>query len=141
MIEIRPARQGDAERLAKLVGLLDHEIDAATLWAHTVELQAAGIPQLVAEEDGVVLGFVGLNRMIVAYRDRPVARITILVTAEEARGRGIGRVLVKAAIDKAREWGCGLLEVTSNERLGEAHRFYRHMGFDQTSKRFALKVG
>ncbi len=140
MIQIRPAHEGDAERLAQLVGLLGHHISAAQFWAHAAELQSAGIPQLIAEESGQILGFVGLHRMTVVYRKSPVARITILVTAEEARERGIGRMLVNAAADQARAWGSGLLEVTSNDRLVDAHRFYRHMGFTQTSKRFAMKV-
>ena len=140
MIHIRPAREEDARRLAELVGLLGHEISAADLWTRAAELQGAGIPQLVAEQDGEILGFVGLHRMTVVYRERRVARITILVTAEEARGRGIGRMLVNAAGDQAREWDCGLLEVTSNERLTDAHEFYRHMGFDQTRKRFAKQL-
>lgn len=56
---------------------------------------------------------------------------------EAARGRSIGRMLVAAAEEWARKRGCILLEVTSNGRFAKAHDFYRHLGYQRTSLRFA----
>jgi GNAT superfamily N-acetyltransferase len=46
-------------------------------------------------------------------------------------------MLVEAAEDWCRERGCKLVEVTSNDRRTAAHAFYRHMGYERTSMRFA----
>jgi GNAT superfamily N-acetyltransferase len=46
-------------------------------------------------------------------------------------------MLVEAAEAWMRKKGCKLVEVTSNDRRAEAHAFYRHMGYERTSIRFA----
>jgi hypothetical protein len=37
--------------------------------------------------------------------------------------------------------GCGLVEVTSNNRRADAHRFWESNGYEKTSSRFAKDVG
>jgi ribosomal protein S18 acetylase RimI-like enzyme len=63
--------------------------------------------------------------------------MSVLVVADEAQGKGIGKMLVEAAERRFREQGCELVEVTSNDRRTAAHAFYRHMGYERTSIRFA----
>jgi GNAT superfamily N-acetyltransferase len=92
---------------------------------------------VAARADGTLAGAVTLHQMIVLHRLRPVGRITALVVDAPDRGRGIGRALVAAAEAALARSGCGLLEITSNVRLAEAHAFYEHLGYERTSFRFA----
>lgn len=45
------------------------------------------------------------------------------------RGQGIGEQLMRRAMDRARERGCGLIQLTSDRRRTAAHRFYERLGF------------
>ena len=134
---IRDARPGDAPRLVELISSLGHEIDEKSLRKNLKTLKKTGETPLVAILDKRLVGMCGVGRRIVVHRPAPLGRITILVVSTEAQGQGIGRMLVEAAENWMRKKGCSLVEVTSNDRRTAAHAFYRHMGYERTSIRFA----
>ena len=135
--KIRDARAKDAEELVALIGLLDHHVDARGVRKRINQLAKEKLAPLVATLDKHVVGLIGIHRMVTIHRDQPVGRITILVVAEKARKQGVARMLVEAAEQQLKKLGCGMVEVTSNDRLAAAHAFYRHMGYERTSIRFA----
>jgi GNAT superfamily N-acetyltransferase len=137
---IRNAREEDAEQIVDLIADLGHAMTAQGVREHIETLERGDCPQIVAARGDRLLGLCGLHVMMAIHRPLPIGRITILEVAPDIRGQGIGRALVEAAEERLREAGCGLVEVTSNERLAEAHGFYRHLGFEHTSKRFAKEL-
>ena len=141
--QVRAARPGDAPALTALIKSLGHEIDEKTVRKNIAALTKAGETPLVATLDKAVIGLCGIHRMVAIHRPAPVGRITVLVVAETAQDKGIGRMLVEEAERLLKQAGCQIVEVTSNDRLGAAHAFYRHMGYERTSIRFAkqLNVG
>ncbi|PPG37432.1 GNAT family N-acetyltransferase [Pseudoclavibacter sp. RFBA6] len=58
-----------------------------------------------------------------------VAELVKMSVAPEARGSGIGRMLITAAIDHAREQGITKLMLESNQSLAPAVRLYESVGF------------
>lgn len=130
---IRKATPEDAGALVELIALLEHRVSIEGVQSRLANMHA----QLVAVENDRIVGLCGLNVMSAIHREQPVGRITILVVAEDARGKGIGTELVGAAEQMFRQLGCKLIEVTSNDRLTEAHEFYRNLGYEVTSRRFA----
>ena len=137
---IREAKPADAARLAELIRFLGHDIDEKTVRRNLAALKKSGETPLVATVGKTLVGLCGVGRRIVVHRPAPLGRISALVVAKEAQGRGIGRLLVDAAEDWCRKAGCQLLEITSNDRRAEAHAFYRHLGYERTSIRFVKKL-
>jgi ribosomal protein S18 acetylase RimI-like enzyme len=45
------------------------------------------------------------------------------------RSRGIGRRMIEWAIERARQRGCGMIQLTSNKTRADAIRFYESLGF------------
>ena len=135
-LRIREGRPADSEAIAALLEGLGFETPAEELSTRIARLRKGGEPVLVAERDGLV-GCLAWHVTPVLHRPRPVGRITVLVVAESERRRGTGRALVDAASERCAAKGCGLIEVTSNIDLGPAHAFYRRLGFERTSYRFA----
>ncbi|HEY2675020.1 MAG TPA: GNAT family N-acetyltransferase, partial [Rugosimonospora sp.] len=45
------------------------------------------------------------------------------------RGQGVGRQLMAWAIERARDRGCGVMQLSSDKSRVDAHRFYAGLGF------------
>ena len=134
--KVREAKPSDAERVAELIKTLGHDVSEKDVRKNLGKLKKLGELPLVAVEDKTVVGLCGVHRMTAIHRPAPVGRITILVVTDEAQKRGIGRMLIDAAEQWCRDKGCAIVEVTSNDRFGRAHAFYRHLEYERTSIRF-----
>lgn len=137
---LRPAKLEDAEAISRLLDELEHPAPPEVLRARLQALAAAGERVLVAEIEGVVRGLATVHVTPVLHRPAPVGRITALVVSSEMRRQGVGRALVGAAEAIAREAGARLIEVTSNRRRTQAHRFYEGLGYELTSHRFGKRL-
>ncbi|HET7576708.1 MAG TPA: GNAT family N-acetyltransferase [Sphingomicrobium sp.] len=135
--KLRDVRPADAKQLVELIHDLGHEIDEKAIRKNLAALRKSGETPLVATLGKRVIGLVGMNKRIAVHKPAPIGRISVLVVADDAQDKGIGRMLVEAAEAWFRKQGCTLVEVTSNDRRTAAHAFYRHMGYERTSIRFA----
>ena len=70
-----------------------------------------------------------------------VGRITLLHVASDERRRGVGTRLIEAAEARLAERGCAMIEVVSDIDLANAHGFFRRLGYERTSYRFAKPSG
>jgi ribosomal protein S18 acetylase RimI-like enzyme len=82
------------------------------------------------------LGLIALHRCRMLQYATPVMRVTVLVVAERARRRGVGKLLVQHAEHLAAAAGSEAVELTSAVGRTEAHAFYRGLGYDASSLRF-----
>ena len=112
-VVIRPARVDDAQAIAAIyvwhvangTATFDTVAPDAAAWAEKIgEFAARGLPFLVAERDGAVIAYAYAAR----FRDRAAYAHTCedsIYVAHDARGGGIGTVLLLALIEAARGSG------------------------------------
>ena len=92
--------------------------------------QAGNIAILVVDDGGVIgclqLTYIpGLSRLGMTR-----AQIEAVRVDRRYRGRGVGEALIRHAIERARQHGCGLVQLTTDRSRGDAHRFYERLGFE-----------
>lgn len=85
---------------------------------------------LVAAAGHAVVGCLQLT-LIAGLSRRGMMRgqIEAVRVAAATRGQGIGALLMKEAISRCRAAGCGLVQLTTDRRRSDAHRFYERLGF------------
>lgn len=96
---------------------------------------------VVADLDGAVVGTMqitllpGIGRMG-ALR----GQIESVHIAEHLRGSGHGAAMIRWAIERCREQGCTLVQLTSDNRRKDAHRFYERLGFEASHTGFKMTI-
>jgi GNAT superfamily N-acetyltransferase len=91
----------------------------------------------VVELDGTPVGTFQLTRIPGIMRRGLIESVHIV---PEYRNKGLGSKMMRWAADRAREHGCGMVQLTSNKKRIDAHRFYRTLGFDQSHEGFKLML-
>ena len=127
--------------MASLLAQLGYPTVAEELPSRMAAIEGEGGVTFVArDESEQIVGLASGARVATLHADGHVAYITALVTAEEARGHGVGRALVAAVENWAREHGCTRLSVTSAEHRADAHAFYPRCGLPYSGRRFSRRI-
>ncbi|AVM22489.1 GNAT family N-acetyltransferase [Bacillus pumilus] len=61
-------------------------------------------------------------------------------TASTHRGKGIGTMLIKKAIQHASDRGCHMIQLTTDKQRPDARRFYEKLGFEATHDGMKLQL-
>jgi GNAT superfamily N-acetyltransferase len=137
-VVVRPVRQDEHDRVGELLFEAYTAVGGEPDWylerMRETTRRAAAVPVLVAVvADGAILGTVtyvpgpGTRYSDVEREDE--AGIRAFAVAPEARGRGIGRLLVDAVIERARTDGRRGIAIFTRPRMTAAHALYESMGF------------
>lgn len=149
-VTIRPARREDVPALVAIfaadeVGGHGDTTDPAALpdYLDAFErITASPNDSLyVAESGGAVVGTFQLT-FTTSLTGRGGTSMTIeaVQTRSDLRGLGIGSKMIRFAIECARERGVLLVQLTSNARRVDAHRFYERLGFAKSHAGFKMKL-
>ncbi len=119
---IRKARIPDAKPIQKL--LVDYAREGLMLPRSLSEIYEAIRDFYVYEEDGRILGTVCLH---ICWED--LAEVRSLAVASDSGGRGIGRSLVQACLEEAREVGLKRVFALTYQQI-----FFERLGFGLIEK-------
>lgn len=85
---------------------------------------------IVVELAGEVIGTLQLTLIpSLSFQGGMRAQIESVRVDRRYRSHGIGRYLFEWAIERARQSGCRLVQLTTNASRADAHRFYERLGF------------
>jgi GNAT superfamily N-acetyltransferase len=68
------------------------------------------------------------------------AQIEAVRVHKEARNRNIGTKMIEWAIEEATRRGCALVQLTTDKRRADAHRFYDRLGFVASHEGMKLHI-
>jgi GNAT superfamily N-acetyltransferase len=94
---------------------------------------------IVVEADGTPVGCFQLSYLPgLMRRGMKRGQIEVVHVAETHRNRGIGAEMMRWAVERCLENGCAMVQLTSNKKRLDAHRFYERLGFTRSHEGFKL---
>ena len=95
----------------------------------------------VAEAGGRIVGTFVLSILPgITERGLTLAVVRSVQVAAASRSQGIGARMMELAEDFAREAGAGRIELSSNLKREDAHRFYERIGYVRSHAGFKKKL-
>ena len=83
----------------------------------------------VAEDNGTVVGFVGIMRGLALELDGEYVRVIALAVSGSYRNNGVGTMLETHVEDYAHQTGANSIVISSGLRRLDAHSFYEKRGY------------
>ncbi len=150
MIELRTARVVDLPAIVRLLaddplGARRERVEDPLPQAYreafdSIQAQT-GNEIIVAVDGGEVIGCLhitiipGLSRLGMSRGQIESVRVD-----RRHRGKGVGEALLRQAIARAREAGCGLVQLTTDKARSDALRFYQRLGFVASHEGMKLAI-
>jgi GNAT superfamily N-acetyltransferase len=121
--------------LAMVEKLAEFHGDKATLTLEELrtllEGESTWIKLLVAESDGQLVGYAALCPLIQLQWGLRGMDMHHLFVIESHRGKGVGKKLLRAAIEEAEQSGCKYLAVGTHPENAGAQQLYMKNGFEE----------
>ena len=129
-------REYDPERFVRLGNLEGAE------WFYGSRNDTEDSAVLVAEIDNRVVGFAYMLYEKINYPDllENALRLEDIYVDDSARGRGAGKALMRAAVEKAKQFGADKLVLTVAAKNAFAREFFSRNGLRETMVEMTLNL-
>ena len=95
---------------------------------------------IVAEINKMVVGFVGIERILGYEFDGEYIRLCALAVKKEYRNKGIGKSLIKYIEEYAKHKKINGIVLSSRKQRNESHIFYEKMGYIKKGYSFIKRL-
>jgi len=148
-------RQAKCEDLAEIVRMLSDDFLGTTRERYENPLLESYIKAfeeidadknnelIVALNDDEIVGTLQITfTPSISFQGGKRATVESVRVDEKYRGQGIGKELMRWAIERARKENCVAMQLTTNAERQDAHRFYESLGFraSHTGMKLYLKL-
>jgi (aminoalkyl)phosphonate N-acetyltransferase len=139
---IRSADKNDLDEIYNLICILENKIFDKDSFAEVYfnALMSKVIFCFVAEIEKKVIGFTSVSILNLLHHSGKVLEIQELVVDQKYRSMGIGKIFIDFIKRFAVKNKCLTIDVTSNKKRLDAHRFYENLGFQNSHFKFTLDL-
>lgn len=139
-VVIRNALLADAIVISMLSKQLGYDVSVSDMESHLRLLDGRSTDiTFVVEDSGEVIGWMQVSEMVRLESGR-FCEIVGLVVDERYRGKGIGKLLVRKAMEWCADIRCIKLKVRTNILRVEVHKFYASAGFVEKKEQKVLEI-
>ena len=150
MMEFRNAKKQDIEEIVALLandklGQLreEYQIPLPQCYydAFSAIQENPSIELIVVEEEKQIIGTLHLTFMQhLTYKGGLRAQIEAVRIKENQRGKGMGEKMLQWAIQRAKQRGAHLVQLTTDKQRPEALNFYKKLGFVDSHEGLKMKL-
>lgn len=139
---IRYADKNDLEDIYKLICDLEEEKLDFDIFSklYREELKDEENAFLVYEKENQVIGLCHITIEYHLHHCAKICDIRELIIDASYRSCGIGALLLEKVVEISKENHCLHIELSTNQRRKEAHRFYENNGFIQDHYGYTMKI-
>ena len=122
----KPQKDSDIEIFRKLVTKYVKDSDKIILVAELDDMKIIGMASVMY-----------LSRLNQSTLEMYVPELVVL---EKYQNHGMGKKLINSCISLAKEKKCHRIRLESGNQRKESHKFYEHLGFEQSALSFTLNL-
>ena len=138
-------REMEAKDVMGVVSLIRNELGyddiSSDVYDRVIRIyNAENYVTFIAEEDGAVIGFVGIMRGLAFELDGEYIRVIALAVSRAYQSLGIGSKLEARVEQYAAETGANSIGISSGLTRSRAHMFYSNKGYEKKGYSFIKRI-